>query len=107
MKVGRPRNRRLWRTPFGRWLSGYTVARLHRELERAGKGVTKNAPYNWIGGVASPRADRAVVMVKLSGNRISFRDVYRHRELVNKGRTNDGRGSAASVADGTTDRDRK
>lgn len=76
----RPEPRR-WRTPLGRWVSGYGVSRLAADLSRHGQPVTPQAVYHWLSGRHAPRPGYAAVIVELSQRSVTLADVYAQREV--------------------------
>lgn len=70
---------RRWTTPLGRWVTGYGVTRLARDLSHRGQPVTTHAVYQWIAGVTAPRPDRAVAIVELSSGAVGIADIYAQR----------------------------
>jgi hypothetical protein len=62
-----------WATRFGGWVGEVSVARISQ-----GVGVTNKAVYGWLAGVTTPRANRAMELVRLSRGRLSLEDVFRH-----------------------------
>lgn len=67
------------RTPFGRWVDRYRVARLITDLAALKHPVTHQAVYQWIGGKTRPRPDVAMAIARLSDGEIGIADVYRHQ----------------------------
>ena len=76
------RDARRWSTPFGKWVSAYTVRRLIADLGERGVGVTLHAPYDWLSGRTRPRPSRAVAIADLSGGRITLDEIYRQRAEI-------------------------
>ena len=67
------------RTSFGRWVSDYRVSRLLKTLDARGMPLTSHTVYDWIAGRHAPRPTYAAAIVEISGGRLSFADIYRHR----------------------------
>jgi hypothetical protein len=64
------------RTRFGRWILGYGVSRLTRDLGARGQPVTRRAAYWWAAGHKMPRPAIARVLVEVAGGSISLDDIY-------------------------------
>jgi hypothetical protein len=72
--------RRRWKSKFARFVQSYGVGSLAVELH-----VEASAIYHWIRGVATPRADRIAIILRLAHERgvgLQFEDVCSHvREI--------------------------
>jgi len=68
-----------WRTPFGRFVQQRTVRRLARDLSQLGVPMTSHTVYDWISGRHAPRPACAAAIVQVSGGKLTFSDIYRHR----------------------------
>lgn len=71
-----------WNTRFGRWVSRYRVSRLTVDLAARGVPVTPHAVYDWIAARRAPRPTCAAAIVEISGGKLSFDDIYRHRAEI-------------------------
>jgi hypothetical protein len=70
-------------TRFGRWLDGYGVDALRRDLHAHGLPLlTQNAVYNWLGGVSVPNVATACAIAKLSCGRVQPADLLAHRDAM-------------------------
>lgn len=67
------------RTSFGRWVTRYQVPRLVQTINARGIPLTSHTVYDWIAGRHAPRPPYAAAIVEISGGRVSFSDIYRHR----------------------------
>lgn len=86
-----------WRsTPFGQFVTVFTVRRLVEVLHEEGQPITRRAVYSWCEGRHVPRPSYANALVRISGGQITWPDIYGHREVVNG--TDCGAGSMASRA---------
>lgn len=71
------------RTRFGRWLDGYGLDALRRDLHAAGLPLlTVRAVQHWQAGRALPRVEAIAIIEKLSGGRVHMRDVLQHRDAM-------------------------
>jgi len=78
--MGYQRDALRWRTRFGSWVGEVTVSGIVSALSSDPElSVTRGAVYQWLRG-HSPTATRARALVKLSGGRLSFDEIYSHRE---------------------------
>ncbi len=78
--MGYQRDAIRWRTRFGSWVGQVTVSAIVSGLSSDPElSVTRGAVYQWLRG-HSPTATRARALVKLSEGRLSFDEIYSHRE---------------------------
>ena len=80
------RERRRWRTPIGRWMDGYQITRLARELEERGAPVTKNAIYQWLAGRTTPASRVRLALSKIEGGRVALMRIDEHRIRITQER---------------------
>jgi hypothetical protein len=71
-----------WRTPFGRWLRAFGVARLQSELARRGAPLTKQSLYHWASGRRRPRIQHAVELLRLSKGALTLEDFHRKESAM-------------------------
>lgn len=89
-----------WDTPFGRWVQGFTVERVVVELRDCGHRVTAPAVYSWVRGAHQPKPPIGLELVRLAEGRLSFPDIYRHRDLIGQA---GGAAGPASLSHGDRD----
>lgn len=73
-----------WRTRFGRWLAGYTVPRLAKDLSRRNLPTTTNAVYQWVRGATLPDVRRALALEQLSAGSVGLRELCSHQSAVRR-----------------------
>ena len=69
-----------WSTDFGRFVSGYGVPALARDLAAQGEPVIPSTIYKWMAGAAQPRPQLARVLVGLSRGGLTLEAIFSHRE---------------------------
>jgi hypothetical protein len=74
-----------WRNSFAQWIRTYTVRRLVRDLEAEGIRLSVVAVYQWIAGRTFPRPRTAAAIVRISGGRVTFEQIYPQRRVLSRG----------------------
>jgi hypothetical protein len=81
-------------------VSSFTVRRIVEELAARDLTVDARTVHHWLAGDIAPRPARALVLVQISGGRLSLTDVFEHRELVRARSVSDGRATRSEPVGG-------
>jgi hypothetical protein len=71
-----------WRTPLGRFVGEFGVARLTAAFAARGDPISGRLAYAWLAGAVMPRPERALALVALSRGRLTMAEVFGQRAAI-------------------------